>query len=208
MNEAVSESTSKLSNSDGLTGDELAQVDPALKEAEEKLKKQKDESLQLELDEVQKLLETDPNKKVNGLSLSACVSHIAAGLIKPDQVAFIVSNTVLETEEDLTAAIIHYQQYEWSIEPEKAEQITRQLFKEGRIIQPKLLERTLLDRYHVRKHSIKFGPYVLPGNFEAWVIKNYSDQEEFQKPDQPKFTESIINQASPFLKPLLEGEQK
>jgi len=77
--------------------------------------------------------------KLTGLSLSLCIAAIVRGEVSLDDVQYIIARTAIKTEDHLTSVIERYKQGYWSDNPELGERITRELFAEDKIIQPRLL---------------------------------------------------------------------
>lgn len=82
--------------------------------------------------------------KLVGLSLSRCVRDICSGKVRLSDVVMIVSRTRIECEFDLDNVINIYKGTYWldnpsaKISAEKCEQIARDIYSTGRLIQPRL----------------------------------------------------------------------
>src|SRR5687768_9183289 len=93
-------------------------------------------------------------KDVVGLSLSFCVSEICRGNMAMDDVTKIVAGTAIP---DVGAIIQNYKDAYWRDYPEKAEQVVRQLWEEGRIEQPRL---SGMEGYPSHGHNIADGNWL------------------------------------------------
>ena len=78
------------------------------------------------------------DKPYIGYSLSMCIGDIIMGSIPLNEVNYIIASTRIDSEQEFQRVLAENQQTFWDMEPEKAEQVMRQLFAEGRIDQPKL----------------------------------------------------------------------
>jgi hypothetical protein len=76
------------------------------------------------------------NKRV-GLSLSACVSDIAAGRIKESEVAKIITSTDAKTQEAWNGILDSYCRSYWWENPEECKAIANRLYAAGKIDQPR-----------------------------------------------------------------------
>lgn len=75
---------------------------------------------------------------VIGLSYSGTVDALVKGMVPYEKVQKVIAGTAIESEEDLATWIKDYQQYRWVEYKEEAEKIARQLWKDGKIEQPRL----------------------------------------------------------------------
>lgn len=74
-----------------------------------------------------------------GLSLSFCVSDILNGLIDKNDVAFIISGTRIQCQHDLDDVLNTYARWNWDTNPELGKAIAREFYRDGKIIQPRVL---------------------------------------------------------------------
>lgn len=76
-----------------------------------------------------------------GFSLGRCIRDIVKGEIAYEDVAFIITGTALRDEEAIKFCITEYQwreDYLYGLDEEKCMDIGLQLYKEGKIFQPRL----------------------------------------------------------------------
>lgn len=78
------------------------------------------------------------SKKI-GLSISACIADIIAGKVNEADVEIIIAGTSASNEKQWNEVFQSYRQYDWSLNPNEAEQICRRFISTGRIKQPVLL---------------------------------------------------------------------
>lgn len=93
--------------------------------------------------------------QVVGLSLSFCVSAICRGDISIESVKKIVAATNAATPD---AILDSYKSRYWSEFPDKAEQVVRQLWSEGRIEQPR--QGGVIEGYPSHGHNIADGNWL------------------------------------------------
>lgn len=72
-----------------------------------------------------------------GLSLSFCVKDIQKGLVREDEVQFIISGTAVE-DYQFEECVEHYCESYWIMDPEGHSRIARRLWEQKKIHQPKL----------------------------------------------------------------------
>lgn len=75
-----------------------------------------------------------------GLSLSFCVADIISGKVALDDVAEIVTSTAIRDEEDFEEVMRVYSMLYWRKDPVKAREIVHELWNEGLIVQPRLID--------------------------------------------------------------------
>lgn len=73
-----------------------------------------------------------------GLSLSLCISDVIAGRVSEEEIHGIVAGTAVETPEDIDAMVATYRQTYWRQDPNTGEAVTRRLFEEDKVYQPRL----------------------------------------------------------------------
>ena len=75
---------------------------------------------------------------VVGLSLSLVISDILDGRLPPERVVGIISSTRAENEEEFEELLSQYCNTYWMNNPEYAKTIAMELYKKGKIVQPRL----------------------------------------------------------------------
>jgi hypothetical protein len=86
-----------------------------------------------------------------GYSLSFCVTQILAGLVPEDEVYLIYAGTKARNDTEFEQVVEHGVQFYWKDQPEEARALCWRLWREGRIIQPRLRRepiRSLVDRQY------------------------------------------------------------
>lgn len=73
-----------------------------------------------------------------GLSLSFCVSDICRGKVALQDVEKIIAGTCVHDRDELEDLIVDYQEWYWSDFPKEAAFVTRCLWENGKIEQPRL----------------------------------------------------------------------
>ena len=108
--------------------------------------------------------------KLVGLSLSFCVREIAQGKVPFEDVAFLSTGTCIATPDDLEFVIADYRRTYWRDCGDEAARITRILFNEGRVLQPKLEGQTPLFAHHSRTQAMNeaLERGTLPDYWLAW----------------------------------------
>jgi hypothetical protein len=92
-----------------------------------------------------------------GISVSFCVQDILRGKVGIEQVEKIIAGTSCRNSAEWNSCIELYRSHYWQDDPEKGEQIFRQLLAEGKIFQPCLKTRKvpLLATDHGIIHWVK-----------------------------------------------------
>jgi len=75
---------------------------------------------------------------VIGLSLSYCVRDIINGEVKLEDVEKIIAGTYIDSPDALEEVLEKYSQTYWKADPLKGRAISLQLFKSGKVEQPRL----------------------------------------------------------------------
>ncbi|HLD70618.1 MAG TPA: hypothetical protein VI937_01935 [Negativicutes bacterium] len=75
-----------------------------------------------------------------GLSVSFCILDIVNGVVPIENVEKIIGGISAQNQEDVRQLISDYCQVYWRECPKEAEQVFRQLFAEGKIEQPRLID--------------------------------------------------------------------
>ena len=106
------------------------------------------------------------NNKLVGLSLSQCVADIINGSVNYDDVERISSRTRIENEYDLNHVIQKYRECFWSANPDRGEEITRQLVAENKLDQPRLYDMPTVTTCYGRWIIVGTPDYLdyLPSN--------------------------------------------
>lgn len=73
-----------------------------------------------------------------GLSLSGCIMDIAKGVVKEEEVKFIVAGTCCPTDK-IELLLEQYKRLEWVKCYEDAREILMRFLEQGKIVQPRLL---------------------------------------------------------------------
>jgi len=73
-----------------------------------------------------------------GLSVSLCIKDIIEGKARLKDVEKIIGRTAAVTPADWNGVIEEYREYFWDADPERGEQILRELLQAGKIEQPYL----------------------------------------------------------------------
>lgn len=73
---------------------------------------------------------------LTGMSLSFCVLDIARGAVAEGSVKKIIAGTMLQSEQDIAAALENYQNSYWKEFPQ-ASAIAQRLFEQGKVEQPR-----------------------------------------------------------------------
>lgn len=91
-----------------------------------------------------------------GLSLSLCIKDVIEGRVSVEQIDSIIANTRIEGPEDLDDVIEVYRHSYWYADPDRAERLTRNLFRLGVISQPRIQN----PRHH---HTYGYHWHPAPG---------------------------------------------
>lgn len=75
-----------------------------------------------------------------GLSISLCVPEIASGEVNIDDVTKIVAGTACRDTKAWERVIRRYRDYYWQSNPDRCEEILKELLVAGKIAQPRLIE--------------------------------------------------------------------
>lgn len=75
---------------------------------------------------------------LTGCSLSFCIGDICRGLVQPAQVICVITMTHIENDEQFAEVVADYQRTYWRKYPEQAAAVAWELWKSGRIDQPRL----------------------------------------------------------------------
>jgi hypothetical protein len=76
-----------------------------------------------------------------GFSLGRCVRDIVKGLVKIDDVAWVIASTYIETEEQLRKVILHYTgepTYLSGLDEDECQRVALTLYNSGRVLQPRI----------------------------------------------------------------------
>jgi len=79
-----------------------------------------------------------PTTPCQGLSVSFCFRDMAQGKVNPDLVINIIAGTKIDNPATMEHVIQSYRNNYWSDCADKAEELFRQFWAEGRIIQPRV----------------------------------------------------------------------
>lgn len=80
-------------------------------------------------------------KSLIGLSLSFCIKQICEGIIPENQVIKIITGTCCRSKTDWKKLIASYKRNYWSKFPNKAEEVLMRFRKDGRIEQPRFVNK-------------------------------------------------------------------
>ncbi len=90
-----------------------------------------------------------------GLSISFCIRDIVNGVVPLTNVEKIIGGTAVSGEAEVDDLIRRYCQAYWRKCPKKAEQVFRQLLAEGKIEQPRLVNRNHFPMLHNLVHWVE-----------------------------------------------------
>ncbi len=79
-----------------------------------------------------------PEVKMEGLSLSFCISDIVSGRVPLESMSIIVSGTAAISDDAFRKLLVQYSKTYWRGFTTEASSLAWSLWKEGRIIQPRL----------------------------------------------------------------------